>query len=85
MRILPQINLLLQFLARSPPESYASITKTKWCDLKPISNKLIPYQFVIESARLKGAGARKYEGFKHVFIFQDRMSNLNSLKNTKRN
>ncbi len=56
---------LVWFLASSPLR-LTSITKTKWCDLKPTGDKLIPYQFVIESARLKGAGAGKYKGLKHV-------------------
>ena len=56
---------LLWFVS-SAPIRLNTITKIKWCDLKPTNDREVPYSFVIESQRLKGAGHSKYKGIKHV-------------------
>jgi integrase len=56
---------LLWFLASSPIR-LNTVTKMKWCDLKPTNDREVPYSFTIESARLKGAGRSKYKGIRHI-------------------
>jgi site-specific recombinase XerD len=43
-----------------------TVLKLKWKDLKPTGDKQVPFQLLIESARLKGSGIGKYRGVKQV-------------------
>ena len=61
---------LVWFVASSPAR-LDTLTKIRFGDLKPTNDKIVPYSFVIESARLKGAGRNKYKGLKHIgFLHQ---------------
>jgi integrase len=56
---------LVWFIASSPVR-LETLTKLVWADLKPTNDREVPYSFIIESARLKGAGRSKYKGLKHI-------------------
>jgi integrase len=43
-----------------------TITKLKWCDLKPTEKPEAPFYLEIEASRLKGSGVGKYKGLKHI-------------------
>lgn len=43
-----------------------TLVKLKWKDLQPTDDKEIPYQIIIESARLKGSGIGRYRGLKQI-------------------
>jgi integrase len=56
---------LLWFFA-STAIRIGTVIKLKWKDLQPTQDKEIPYQLVIESARLKGQGKGKYAGVRQI-------------------
>jgi len=56
---------LLWFFA-STAFRVGTIVKLKWKDLVETNDKEIPYQMVIESARLKGSGIGRYRGLRQI-------------------
>lgn len=50
-----------------------TLGKLRWKDLQPTEDNEIPYQIVIESARLKGSGVGRYRGLKQIaFLLTNR-------------
>ena len=58
-----------------------TLIKLRWNDLKPTNDKEVPFYIEIESLRLKGHGACKYEGLKQItFIHKLAVDKLENYK-----